>query len=76
MALLSQVCNANDEVYLCGVSTDICVVSNAICLRAALPNTVIKVDCDCCAGTSIEAHDAALKTMASCQIDIVSSEKN
>ena len=67
---LSATCGINDEIELCGVCTDICVVSNAICLRAELPNTVIKVDSNCCAGTSMNAHNAALKTMASCQIDI------
>lgn len=68
---LSATCGINDEIEFCGVCTDICVVSNAICLRAELPNTVIKVDSNCCAGTSMNAHNAALKTMASCQIDIV-----
>ena len=60
-----------DEIELCGVCTVVCVVSNAICLKAELPNTVIKVDSNCCAGTSVEAHNAALKTMNSCQIDII-----
>lgn len=68
---LSITCGANDEIVLWGVCTDICVVSNAICLRAALPNTVISVDANCCAGTSIKAHNSALRTMASCQIDII-----
>ena len=68
---LSATCGVNDEIELCGVCTDICVVSNAICLRAELPNTVIKVDGSCCAGTSMEAHNAALTTMTSCQIDVV-----
>ena len=68
---LSVTCGVNDEIELCGVCTDVCVVSNAICLRAELPNTVIKVDSNCCAGTSVEAHNAALKTMNSCQIDII-----
>lgn len=58
------------EIEFVGVCTDICVVSNAIGLRAALPNTVIKVDDVCCAGTTMKAHNAALRTMASCQIDI------
>lgn len=71
IAILSQVCGCNDEIELCGVCTDICVVANAIGLRTALPNTVIKVDSHCCAGTSIKAHNAALRTMASCQIDII-----
>ena len=67
---LSVTCGVNDEIELCGVCTDICVVSNAICLRAELPNTVIKVDGNCCAGTTLDNHNSALATMASCQIDI------
>lgn len=68
---LFATCGVNDEIELCGVCTDICVVSNAICLRAELPNTAIKVDGSCCAGTSIEAHNAALRIMTNCQIDVV-----
>lgn len=68
---LFATCGVNDEIELCGVCTDICVVSNAICLRAELPNTIIKVDGSCCAGTSIEAHNAALRTMVSCHIDVI-----
>lgn len=71
IAVLSQVCGSNDEIEICGVCTDICVVSNAIGLRMAMPNTVIKVDSYCCAGTSIKANNAALRTMASCQIDVI-----
>lgn len=67
---LSATCGVNDEIEFCGVCTDICVVSNAICLRAELPNTIIKVDGSCCAGTTLDNHNAALATMASCQIDI------
>ena len=68
---LSATCGNNDVIELCGVCTDICVVSNAICLRAELPNTVIKVDGSCCAGTTLDNHNSALATMASCQIDII-----
>ena len=71
IAILSQVCSSSDEIELCGVCTDICVVANAIGLRTAMPNTVIKVDSHCCAGTSIKAHNAALRTMASCQVDVI-----
>lgn len=60
-----------DEVEIIGVCTDICVVSNALAIRTAFPNMKITVDARCCAGTSIEAHDAALITMKSCQIDII-----
>ena len=73
---LSATCGVNDEIELCGVCTDICVVSNAICLRAELPNTVIKVDGTCCAGTTMESHNAALRTMESCQIDIIDTNIN
>ena len=57
-----------DEITLCGVCTDICVVSNALLLRAYLPNTEIHVKAIACAGTTPENHEAALKVMKSCQI--------
>ena len=59
-----------DELELIGVCTDICVVSNAIILKAKYPETVISVDADCCAGVTPEKHKAALETMKSCQIDV------
>ena len=68
---LSATCRENDEIEFCGVCTDICVVSNAIALRAELPNNVIKVDARCCAGTTMKSHNAALRVMNNCQIDIV-----
>lgn len=71
MAYLRNVCGRDTIIELCGVCTDICVVSNAICLRAELPNNIICVDASCCAGTSPSAHESALSTMASCQIDIL-----
>ena len=61
----------NIEIELIGVCTDICVVSNALILRAGFPNTKITVDASCCAGTSVEAHQAALTVMKSCQIDVI-----
>ena len=60
-----------DEIILCGFCTDICVISNALMLRAALPNTKITVMKNLCAGTTKENHEAALKVMTSCQIDVV-----
>lgn len=60
-----------EEIELIGVCTDICVVSNALLLRASRPNIKIVVDSSCCAGTSIEAHNSALQVMKSCQIDII-----
>jgi len=60
-----------DEIQICGLCTDICVVSNALLLRAFFPNMPIKVISSCCAGTSPEAHEAALKVMKSCQIEVI-----
>lgn len=60
-----------DEIELCGVCTDICVVSNALLIRAKFPNVKITVKADCCAGSTPELHEAALKVMESCQIDII-----
>jgi len=54
-----------------GLCTDICVISNAILLKAHYPEKEIVVDSSCCAGSTPEAHEMALKIMQSCQIDIV-----
>lgn len=59
-----------DEIEICGVCTDICVVSNALILRALHPNTRISVIQDCCAGVTPETHQAALTTMQMCQINL------
>ncbi len=56
------------EIELIGLCTDICVVSNALLLKAAMPEVSISVDPSCCAGVTPEKHEAALKTMQSCQI--------
>ena len=58
------------EIELVGLCTDICVVSNALLLKAFLPEVTIRVDAKCCAGVTPEAHRAALETMRSCQIEI------
>lgn len=58
-------------VELVGLCTDICVVSNALLLKAYFPETVISVDASCCAGVTPETHKAALETMKMCQIDII-----
>ena len=59
------------EFTIVGFCTDICVVSNALLLRAQFPNSTIKVLRDCTAGTSKEANEAALKTMEMCQIEVI-----
>lgn len=57
-------------ITLCGVCTDICVISNAMLLKAYFPNAEIKVKANCCAGASIESHNRALEAMKVCHIDI------
>ena len=56
------------EIELVGLCTDICVVSNALLLKAAMPEVRISVDASCCAGVTPESHEAALLTMKMCQI--------
>ena len=59
------------EIELVGLCTDICVVSNALIMRAGYPNAKITVDASCCAGVTPETHAAALTTMRCCQIDVI-----
>lgn len=60
-----------EEVHFCGVCTDICVVTNVLLARTALPNTRIIVHADMCSGTTPEKHKMALEVMKSCQIEVV-----
>ena len=64
-----------DEIELCGLCTDICVVSNALILKAQLPETKISVDARCCAGVTVESHKAALLTMKMCQVYVIGEER-
>ncbi|MBQ8525931.1 MAG: cysteine hydrolase [Clostridia bacterium] len=59
------------EILLVGLCTDICVVSNAMLLKANYPEVPISVDSCCCAGVTPESHNAALATMKMCQIEII-----
>lgn len=59
-----------DSIVLCGLCTDICVISNALLLKAYMPEVPIAVDSACCAGVTVESHENALKAMAMCQIEI------
>jgi len=64
--------DVNDiEIELVGLCTDICVVSNALLLKANFPEIMIKVDAACCAGVTPESHNAALVTMKMCQINVI-----
>lgn len=72
---LKQV-NQNESISsieLIGFCTDICVISNALLLKATLPNVPITVTADCCAGATPESHKAALQVMQSCQIEVLAS---
>ncbi len=59
-----------DEIELCGLCTDICVISNAMVLKAALPEVKICVDSSCCAGVTKESHNTALNAMEAVRIEI------
>ena len=70
--LMTEVADGEDfSIELIGLCTDICVVSNALLLKAHFPEAPISVDSSCCAGVTPVLHEAALATMRSCQIDIV-----
>ncbi len=62
--------NDIEEIELCGLCTDICVISNATILKAVFPEVKIKVDSSCCAGVTVESHENALNAMKSIQIEI------
>lgn len=59
-----------DEIELVGLCTDICVISNAMILKATFPEIPIVVDASCCAGVTPESHKNALEAMKMCQIEI------
>lgn len=59
-----------EEVVLAGLCTDICVISNALLIKAFLPDVKVTVDAACCAGVTPESHENALKAMRTCQINI------
>lgn len=59
-----------EEVELVGLCTDICVVSNALILKALYPQIRVSVDASCCAGVSVQSHEAALMTMKMCQVEV------
>lgn len=67
----NQVGEEEFTIELIGLCTDICVVSNALILKANFPEIDIMVDKTCCAGVTPASHDAALTTMQMCQIKII-----
>lgn len=60
-----------DEVELCGLVTDICVISNAIIAKAALPESIVTVDSHACACADPAAHERALAVMRGVQINVI-----
>ncbi len=70
--VIEQIANGDDfDVTLIGLCTDICVVSNALLLKANFPEREISVDPSCCAGVTPKTHDSSLETMKMCQINII-----
>lgn len=63
-----------DEIVIAGYCTGICVISNALILRAIYPNMKITIDASCCACVTPESHKAALATMKMCQIDVINED--
>ncbi|MCD8015268.1 MAG: cysteine hydrolase [Lachnospiraceae bacterium] len=59
-----------ESIELVGLCTDICVISNAMILKAAFPEVPIAVDASCCAGVTPESHENALNAMRMCQIQV------
>ena len=60
-----------ESVELVGLCTDICVISNAMLIKAGIPDTPIQVDASCCAGVTPQSHENALNAMKMCHIDII-----
>ncbi len=69
---IAEIASKEDiEIEVLGLCTDICVVSNALMLKAYMPEVQISIDPSCCAGVTPESHEAALKTMQMCQIKVL-----
>lgn len=59
-----------ESIELCGLCTDICVISNAMILKAAFPQVPVSVDGSCCAGVTMQSHQTALEAMRAVQIEV------
>jgi nicotinamidase/pyrazinamidase len=60
-----------ESITLVGLCTDICIISNAMLIKAFLPEVPITVDSSCCAGVAPESHQRALESMKACQIQVI-----
>lgn len=65
-----------ENIELCGLDTDICVITNALIIKTAYPDVEVTVDASCCAGSTPEKHIAALEVMKSCQINVIGEDEN
>ena len=72
MALVEDIAlKGYTHIEFVGLCTDICVISNVMITKAALPEATLVVDAACCAGVTPDSHRNALSAMAMCQVDIV-----
>lgn len=63
------------SVMLVGLCTDICVISNAMIIKAFLPEVAVQINAECCAGVTPQSHHNALEAMKMCQIEIIKEKK-
>ena len=70
MKKLDETEESVEEITLIGLCTDICVISNALLLKAYLPEVPVRVEASCCAGVTPQSHEQALEAMKMCQIEI------
>ena len=69
--LIDETAGGDDfDISIIGLCTDICVISNALLIKAFCQNVPVYVDASCCAGVSPESHDTAIKAMETCQIHV------
>lgn len=69
-----ELCNQFEEIHIVGLVSNICVVTNTLILKTIYPFAEIIVDASCCAGTTPQAHRAAMEVMKSCQITVIGEE--
>ena len=63
-----------EVIEFAGVCTDICVISNALLIKAFYPEQRVQIDAACCAGSTLEAHQKALDVMKNCQCRIINAD--
>ena len=61
----------DESVEICGLCSEICVISNALIIKATYPKIDITIDANCCAGVTPDKHKAAMEVMKSCQINVI-----